>query len=47
VEETLVESYLDVDEEITEGQGKTQYVADIRGGEVEVNMVKAESYEDD
>jgi ATP-dependent Clp protease ATP-binding subunit ClpA len=39
IEDTLVESYLDVDEEIREDQGVTQYVVDIRRGEVEVTMV--------
>jgi len=39
IEETLVESYLEVDEEITEEQGVTQYVVDIRRGEVTVTMV--------
>jgi ATP-dependent Clp protease ATP-binding subunit ClpA len=42
VEDTLVESYLDVDEEITETQGLTQFVVDIRRGEVEITMVPRE-----
>ena len=42
VEDTLVESYLDVDEEIAEDQPTTTYVVDIRNGEVEVRMVPRE-----
>ena len=49
VEECLVESYLDVEQEITEAQGKTKYLVDINRGEVEVRMVNGaedEGYED-
>lgn len=42
VKDTLVESYLDVDAEIRENQPMTEYVVDIRNGDVEVRTVPRE-----
>ena len=43
VRELLVDSYLGVDELITEEDGTVEFVVDINGGEVVASMVQAES----
>jgi len=35
----MVEEYLSVDEEITEGSGMSEFIIDVSGGEVVVNIV--------
>ena len=35
----MVEAYLRVDEEITEGAGMSEFIIDVNGGEVVVNIV--------
>ena len=39
IKRLLVEAYLDIDEEITEGEGVAEFVIDVVGGEVGVSMV--------
>lgn len=35
----MVEAYLGVDEEITEGAGMSEFIIDVNGGEVVANIV--------
>lgn len=39
IKRLLVEEYLNVDDEIVEGNGLSEFIIDARGGEVVVNMV--------
>ena len=39
IKRLLVEEYLKVDEEITERDGMSEFIIDVNGGEVVVNMV--------
>lgn len=39
IKRLLVEEYLKVDDEITEGSGMSEFIIDVNGGEVVVNMV--------
>jgi hypothetical protein len=43
IKRMLVEEYLNIDEEITENGGLSEYIIDVNGGEVVVNMVPPKS----
>lgn len=43
IKRMLVEEYLSIDEEITEGDGISEFFIDVNGGEVVVNMITGKS----
>lgn len=43
VKRMLVEEYLNIDEDITENDGMSEFIIDVNGGEVVVNMVPPKS----